>query len=315
MRFPLHRTRTPATRIKVRPWAPKSWPTVWSQHEFRGATVRLKQLVGPWGPSSFPPLLNYLAGNPGAGGDRLYAPPLTTFHIGSMPVAHGGHFYGTEGGAAIAHMVFLDLIVTEGRLGPTGLRAFLTGISWADERLSPARYRRPLYEWSWSLREQRDMWSWPRAKPWPHRIEWSRAGAYLDLGSGLTPALPHLPGFRLDCVGMENRREREPREVRLYYRPIRGHAPLAVFFCRPTDVPQGRTGRIYRVRQSSVGGNRAVAIRAPSVGSSRVDVDLDAGHLLVNVPAPEASSGPGRDLRIAARFVRAITGISYAGPD
>lgn len=308
--FPVHQPRTPATWIRVRPRARGYWPTVGSQHEFRGATVRLKQLAGPWESlSGFPPLLSYLAGNPGGGGDRLYGPPLTAFRIGTMPVAHGGHFYGKEGGAAIAHMALLDLVVTRGRLGPTGLRYFLTGLSWADGHLSPARYRRPLCEWAWALREQREMWSWPRAQPWPHRLKWIRAPSRVDLGVGLTLAVPTLPGFRLECVGREPRSGGGLREVRLYYRPTLGHFPLVVLFGRATDLSRGRSGRIYRTRHSRIHGYRAVALRAPSVGSSRIAVDLGGTYLVMSVPAALTSRERDRDLWLADRFVRGVTGL------
>ena len=306
--FPLHQPRSPATRIVVRPWSPKSWPTVWSQHEFRGTTVRLKQLVGPWEIlSGFPPLLSYLAGNLGGGGDRVYGPPLTTFCIGTMPVAHGGHFYRKEGGAAIAHMVLLDLVMTRDRLGPVGLRSFLTGLSWADERLSPARYRRPLYEWAWSLREQRDMWSWPRAKSWPHPLEWSRTGLRVDPGGGLPSALREVSGFHLDCVGKEIRTGGGPREVHLFYRPFRGHAPLVVRLYRGIDVPRVRSGQIYRACRSRICGHPATILRAPSAGSSRVDADLGGRHMVVFAPAPTTSRRSDYGLRIAAQFVRGFT--------
>lgn len=226
-----------------------------------------------------------------------------------MPVAHGGHFYRMEGGGAIAHMVLLDVVVNRGRLGPGGLRSFLTRLSWADDRVSPAWYRRPLYEWSWSLREQREMWSWPRAKRWTHPIKWSRKGARIELGAGSATKPPHVPGFRLDCVGISQRPTSGSREVRLYYRPVCGQVPLVACYCNATDVPPARTGRIYRIHRTRLDGHKSVAIRTASVGSSRVDVDLGEAHLVVMVPSVTTRERPDQDLRMAARFVREITGL------
>ena len=133
--IPLHKPSSPALSITVRRWSRNRWPTVCSLHRFHGSLIRVKQLV--WGPtpSSFPPLLSYLAGGPNGVGDRPYG-PTKVFRVGGIPIAHGTHYYGCEGGMAIAHMSLLDIIVREGKLGPSGLRAFLRGLTWAAPSLS-----------------------------------------------------------------------------------------------------------------------------------------------------------------------------------
>jgi hypothetical protein len=306
--FPVHRPRAPAVRITVRPWTASQWPTVSSVHEFRGAKIRLKQLVDRWGPSVFPPLLSYMAGNPGGGGDRLYGPPLTVFRVGGMPVAHAGHFYGKEAGLALARMVALDIVVQEGRLGPEGLRAFLEGLSWAETRLSPARYRRPLYEWSWELREQRHLWSYPVGNPWPRHLEWSRPLRRVDFARDSRFRPPQLPGFSLDCVGVGQNSSGTEFETRLVYRPRSGHAPIVATYLRGAPAPELRGGLIYRLKRTRIASHPALAVRVPSVGSSMVVVEFGISCLVLTVPSSPRATSPDRDLKIANLFVRALEG-------
>lgn len=304
--FPVHRPLVPASRISVRPWSARLWPTVSSLHQFRGASIRLKQFVDPWGLSEFPPLLSYMAGNPGGKGDHLYGPPLTVFRVDGAPVAHAGHFYGKEAGLTFRHLVQLDLVVLEGRLGVAGVRAFFKGLAWADPQVSPARYRRPVHEWSWELHERRSMWSWPRAKRWSRRLSWTGPVPTVPLADGRSLRPPSLPGFRLDSVGVGQDDEGTEFETRLIYRPRTGHAPVVAAFLRGVEARKLRGGPIYRVKRVRLSVHPTVAVRAPSVGSSRIEVALGSVRLVLTVPPSSRPTRANRDLRIAARFVQAF---------
>ena len=305
--FPIHRPLTPATGISVRRSGEKTWPTVWSMHQFRGATIRLKQLDASPCISSFEPLLSFLAGHrdDDLPGDRLYGPPLTAFTVDGLPACHAGHCYGKEGGAAIAHMCLLDVVVTQGRLRPGGVREFLQGLAWADARLSPARYRQPLPTWAWSLNEQRHMWSWPRAQRWPSRLEWSSESNPIALGEGREIVPPAVPGFEFDSAGRIVGASGGPRHAHLHYRPVRGHAPLSAFYSRGIIASRGHHGALYRIRKARVAGFSARVTRVPCVSAARVDVDLGEVHLTVNVPSFLAKGGT--ELRYAEPFARALS--------
>lgn len=304
MVFPLHRPLTPASRITVRPWTRRRWPTVVSEHELQGATFRLKQFVLGWGASQFPPLLWPLAGGASGEPDRMYA-PTTVFHQPGLIAAHGRHWDGREGGHALAHMTALDVAVTDGRLGAEGLRAFLGGLRWADAHSSLARHRRPLFEWCWSLKEQRNQSS-PRTTRWPVRLRWSGSRRSVPLGSGRWIDPPNVPGLSLDCVGASRTRQGGPNEVDLYYRSRDGPAPVVVSYKAGIPPPVPRLGPVYRLLRTQVEGFPATAIRVPIAGSSQVVVELgDDIRLALGVPALVGPDRGNLDLDLAASMVRA----------
>lgn len=304
--FALHRPVAPAERITVRGEGPSTWPTVRSEHRFRGTRLRLKQGIHPWGPSTFPPLLTYLAGGSGIHHDHVYGPPLTVVRSGGTLAVHAGHYLGGEGGAAVLHMALLDLRVLEGRLGPDGLRAFLRGMSWASP-LSSSIHRRPLSRQAWNLRRGVPYWD-DGPSPGGQRMRWSRprGSASLPLGVGRGVRLPPLAGYRPDCMGILSGPREVVQQVHLCYRPTSGHFPLGVFIFQRRRPPERRAGPLYRTRTFELSGRPVRATTAIGLGSARLDARVGGLRVLATLPPPLRPSDSVRDLRNIAQILEAI---------
>ena len=174
------------------------------------------------------------------------------------------------------------------------------------------RYKRPLCEWSWELREQRMMWQNRKTVPWPCRVTWTTSDTDLNLGTGKTWQLPPLPGFHLDCLATTEEPCREGPSLRMYYRPELGQASLGVFLYHDGSPPPLRKGPLYHKKTTRILGRQAAVARAVLAGSSRVDVDLEDWRLVVSIPPPNGTPLPDQDLRLAGMLARSFSGMSRA---